>query len=352
MEEQVLPVIEEATDEVKKGFYLPVFTSQHLRAKPKKVKSIFKKSTIPSPEESVLSVSKGKMDEKYKVEWGLLESPWREVDFSVDNREALVDSVTSYKPSCDSVSEARVLLLGPVGAGKSSFISSVHSVFTGRVTNWAMVGTSSTSLTQKFQSFPIRRRGESGDQRTAVVLCDAMGLGTGDMTGLTLHDVLAVIKGHAPEGHKFSSDQALRAETVGYVKKPSAREKMHCVAFVVDATKIDSYGKGMGFTFQQLKQHISDLGVHQVALLTHVDQICPETARDITKVYRSRLVQHAMEKAAALLGMSMSYIVPVKNYSCELDVDEHTNTLLLCAVQHILQYVELYFQDLTEPRVV
>ncbi|XP_064187424.1 interferon-induced protein 44-like isoform X4 [Anguilla rostrata] len=224
-----------------------------------------------------------------------------------------------------------------------------------------MVGTSSTSFTQKveqqnnarhFQSFPIRRRGESGDQPTALVLCDAMGLGTGDMTGLTLHDVLAVIKGHSPEGHKFSSDQALRAETVGYVKKPSAREKMHCVAFVVDATKINSYGKGMGFTFQQLREHISDLGVHQVALLTHVDQLCPQSAHDITKVYRSRLVQHTMEKAAALLGMSMSYIVPVKNYSCEMDVDEHTNTLLLCAVQHILQYVELYFQDLTEPRVV
>lgn len=35
----------------------------------------------------------------------------------------------------------------------------------------------------------------------------------------------------------------------------------------------------------------SSLGVHQVALVTHVDQVCPETAQDITNVYRSRLVQ-------------------------------------------------------------
>ncbi|KAJ8370286.1 hypothetical protein SKAU_G00103140 [Synaphobranchus kaupii] len=290
------------------------------------------------------------------LEFGLFESPWRKVDFSVDNRDTLVNHVISYKPSCDSVSQARVLLLGPVGAGKSSFISSVHSVFSGRVTNRAMVGTSSTSFTQKvaqqnnarhLRSYTIRTRGESGDQPTALVLCDAMGLGEGEMTGLTLHDVLAIIKGHAPEGHKFSPDQPLRAETVGYVKKPSARERIHCVAFVVDATNIDSYGKGMGSTFQQLREHISDLGVHQVALLTHVDQVCLETARDITNVYRSWRVKQTMEKAAALLGMSISYIVPVKNYSSELDVDEHTNTLLLCAVQHILQYVELYFQDLT-----
>ncbi|KAJ8370285.1 hypothetical protein SKAU_G00103130 [Synaphobranchus kaupii] len=302
-------------------------------------------AAAPAPvKAAVLSVN--------KVEWGLLDSPWRKVDFSVDNKEALVNSVTSFKPSCDSASEARVLLLGPVGAGKSSFISSVHSVFSGKVTNRAMVGTSSTSFTQKLRSYTIRRHGESGDQPTALVLCDAMGLGEGDMTGLTLHDVLAVIKGHAPEGHKFSPDQPLRAETVGYVKKPSARERIHCVAFVIDATKMDSYRKGMGSTFQLLREHISDLGVHQVALLTHVDQVCQDTARDITNVYRSRLVKQTMEKAAALLGMSTSYIVPVKNYSSELDVDEHTNTLLLCAVQHILQYVELYFQDLTELRVV
>ncbi|XP_036375353.1 interferon-induced protein 44-like [Megalops cyprinoides] len=256
--------------------------------------------------------------------------------------------ITSYKPSCESVPEARVLLLGPVGAGKSSFISSVHSVFSGRATNRAMVGSSSTSFTQKLRSYTIRGRGESADQPTSLVFCDAMGLGEGEMSGLTLHDTLAIIKGHAPDGHKFSAEHPVWPETVGYVKKPSQKERVHCVAFVVDASKIDSYSKGMGNTFRQLREHISDLGVHQVALLTHVDKVCQEAARDITKVYRSRLLQHTMEKAGALLGMCTSYIVPVKNYSCELDVDEHTNTLLLSAVSHILQYVDLYFQDVAE----
>ena len=52
-----------------------------------------------------------------------------------------------------------------------------------------------------------------------------------------------------------------------------------------------------------------------------------------------------MDKAAALLGMSTSYIVPVKNYSSELDLDVNTDVLLLSAVDHILQYADLYFQD-------
>lgn len=52
-----------------------------------------------------------------------------------------------------------------------------------------------------------------------------------------------------------------------------------------------------------------------------------------------------MVKTGALLGMATSYIVPVKNYCSELDLDENTDILLLKAVDHILQYVNLYFQD-------
>lgn len=58
-------------------------------------------------------------------------------------------TVSSYRPNCEEVTQARVLLLGPVSSGKSSFISSVQSVFSGRVTNRAMVGSSSTGFTKK-----------------------------------------------------------------------------------------------------------------------------------------------------------------------------------------------------------
>lgn len=62
-------------------------------------------------------------------------------------RTTLMKNISSYKPS--GTEAARVLLLGPVGSGKSSFISSVQSVYNGRVTNRAMVGSFSTSFTKK-----------------------------------------------------------------------------------------------------------------------------------------------------------------------------------------------------------
>ncbi|XP_030647832.1 interferon-induced protein 44-like [Chanos chanos] len=279
------------------------------------------------------------------------ESPWRNISWTESAKEDLTNLIRSYKPFGETVSEARVLLLGPVGSGKSSFISSVQSVFSGRVVNRAMVGSSAfAGFTKKLQFYNIRGGGED-NKPTALVMCDIMGIGEGETTGLTLHDVLSVIKGHVPEGHKFSPDQPVTSETTGYVKKPSDKEKVHCVVFVVDASKISSYSKGLSTTFRQLRQHISSLGVHQVAVVTHVDKVCKRTSEDITQVYKSQSVQNMMAAAGELLGMATSYIVPVKNYSSELELEENTDILLLHAVDHILQYVNLYLQDTVEKNI-
>ena len=52
-----------------------------------------------------------------------------------------------------------------------------------------------------------------------------------------------------------------------------------------------------------------------------------------------------MSKAGEMLGMSKSSIMPVKNYSSELDLDSNTDTLLLAAIDLILEYADLYFLD-------
>lgn len=67
------------------------------------------------------------------------------LQLSTRRKKTLMKAISSYLPSCKEVTQARILLLGPVGSGKSSFISSVQSVFSGRVTNRAMVGSSSSS---------------------------------------------------------------------------------------------------------------------------------------------------------------------------------------------------------------
>ncbi|CDQ93655.1 unnamed protein product [Oncorhynchus mykiss] len=143
-----------------------------------------------------------------------------------------------------------------------------------------------------------------------------MGLGDGETAGLTLHDTLAIIKGHAPEGHKFSPEQPVRSETS--VTWVSIGGSVLATAVMVVGTVVNSVS-------QQCVKQMCFVGVHQVALLTQLDKVCQETDCDITQVARTNVEKSEMTKARALLGMSTSYIVPVKNYSSELDVDENTD---------------------------
>lgn len=59
----------------------------------------------------------------------------------------MVEDIFKYRPSIRAVPQARILLVGPVGAGKSSFFNSVNSMFRGRMTCQAIAGTADKSVT-------------------------------------------------------------------------------------------------------------------------------------------------------------------------------------------------------------
>jgi len=55
-------------------------------------------------------------------------------------------------PHPETVSDFRLLLTGPVGSGKSSFINSISSVFAGRIKQPAVTGNSPTGITRKVRN--------------------------------------------------------------------------------------------------------------------------------------------------------------------------------------------------------
>lgn len=59
----------------------------------------------------------------------------------------LKEVIKNYMPDMKTVHQARVLMVGPVGAGKSSFFNSINSAFRGNMTCQAIAGTSGTSVT-------------------------------------------------------------------------------------------------------------------------------------------------------------------------------------------------------------
>ncbi|KAG7331764.1 hypothetical protein KOW79_005733 [Hemibagrus wyckioides] len=273
----------------------------------------------------------------------ILPNPWREMVWYKETRENLRKDFVSYKLVLESLPRVKVLLLGPVGSGKSSFINSVRSTIYNRVIHLPNVGTAVEGFTQKMTTYDIRvnQRGSP----SVLSLCDVMALGDDDSTGLSYADALAVIKGHVPEGYKFQKGVTVTDAVSGYIEKPTLKEQIHGVLFVLDASKVTTYPSSLESMLRKLHSTISELGIPQLVLLTNVDQVSLAVQEDVKDVYSSRPVQEKMQKAATLVGLPLSYVLPVKNYVSRLTVDCNTDILLLSAVMSILQAVNDSLED-------
>ncbi|XP_061594814.1 uncharacterized protein LOC133458672 isoform X2 [Cololabis saira] len=275
-----------------------------------------------------------------------LEKPWRTVVWEPEKRAELMESIKSFKPTVSSVSQARVLLIGPVGAGKSSFFNSVNSVFRGHVTNRAISGYSTSSLTTQFRSYSVKA-GRGGNP-LPVILCDTMGLEESKGAGLHIDDVSNILKGHLPDYYQFNPSDPLHSEVHGYRKSPDHKDKIHCVVYVIDASKISIMTPQLEEKVDAIRKKINLMGIPQLALLSKVDEACPLVKEDLRNIYKSGYIKDLMQEVSTRLGMPMSYVVPVKNYSEELELDMNCDILLLSAITQMLQSVDNYFDEFQE----
>ncbi|XP_073332902.1 interferon-induced protein 44-like [Pagrus major] len=272
--------------------------------------------------------------------------PWRPVVWENEKRTELMESMKSYKPTVSSVSQVRVLLIGPVGAGKSSFFNSINSVFRGHVTSQAISGSSSTSLTTQFRSYSVKAG--RGGKPLPIILCDTMGLEEGTGAGLDVDDIISILKGHLPDQYQFNPTAPLHSEAHGYRRSPGLKDKIHCVAYVIDACKVSIMPTKLEEKLEATRKKVNLMGIPQLVLMTKVDEACPFVSQDIRNVYSSGYIKEMMQEVSARLGVSLSCVVPVRNYSEELELDPNCDILLLSAVKQMLRFADNYFDEISD----
>ncbi|XP_026179150.1 interferon-induced protein 44-like [Mastacembelus armatus] len=273
------------------------------------------------------------------------EKPWRPMTWESEKKTEMMNNIKSHTPTGCFVSQARVLLIGPVGAGKSSFFNSINSVFRGHVTNQAITGCSTTSLTTQFRTYSVKS-GREG-KPLPIILCDTMGLEENTGAGLDVDDIISTLKGHIPDFYQFNPTAPLHSETSGYVKSPELREKIHCVVYVIDACKISIMATKLEEKLAAIRRKINLMGIPQLVLMTKVDEACPFVAQDIKNIYKSSYIKEMMQEVSARLGISLSCVVPVKNYGEELELDVNCDILLLTAITQMLRSADSYFDELS-----
>uniref|UniRef100_A0A8C2DSC4 TLDc domain-containing protein n=1 Tax=Cyprinus carpio TaxID=7962 RepID=A0A8C2DSC4_CYPCA len=209
--------------------------------------------------------------EVYKVEddphISAEEKPWRKVLWTANRRAELLEIIRNHKPLVKSVSRVRILMIGPVGAGKSSFFNSINSIFTGHVTNKAMSGSAGASLTVQFRTYPVND-GREG-KPLPFVLCDTMGLEEQSGAGLDIEDISSILQGHVPDRYKFNPMAPFQPDEQKSSRPASLQEKIHCVVYVIDATKISLMSDKLQEKLASIRRKVNSLGKR-----TYLHQSC------------------------------------------------------------------------------
>lgn len=283
--------------------------------------------------------------EVYRVEGlgDLLAKPWRNIKWTTERKEQLMKSIQNYKPDMRSVHQARVLLVGPIGTGKSSFFNSINSIFRGSMMAQAIAGTMGKSVTTQFRTYSVKSG--KGGAAIPLVLCDTMGLEGEADAGLDIEDLVSLYKGHVKDRYQFSTAAPLAVGAPGYRKHPTLSDKTHCVVYFIDTSNISLLSQKMLDKFAAIRKKTTQLGIPQIVLMTKVDEACPLVAEDLKNIYRSVYIQKKAHELSELLGIPLSCVLPVKNYSDEVDLDQDNDVLLLSAVQHMLNYADSFFEN-------
>lgn len=273
------------------------------------------------------------------------DTPWRNINWG--GKQDLLTVVKDFRPSTDEVKHVRILLYGPVGAGKSSFVNSVTTAVQGRSALVAGVNATTDgvkSFTVQYKTHKIKKGAPK--EYYPFVFNDIMGLESGEDVGVRAEDIKLAMMGHVRDGYKFNPYSSLSENNSQfYNSNPAADDKVHLLVCVLSANS-PQIKPSVIQKMKEIREAARDLGIPQIAIATHIDNICEEVEKDVKNVFRSKYLKQKMSEFSSTVGIPMNCIFPLKNYCEEVDNQEDMDTLILSALKHMLTYADDYLDTL------
>ncbi|WAR10179.1 hypothetical protein MAR_035255 [Mya arenaria] len=186
------------------------------------------------------------------------------------------------------IKDLKITLVGHAGAGKSTFINSVFSTSRGRMVD--LVGVKSENVA---------------------------GLGT----------------------LKFNLDTT---------KAATPKYRPNCVIFVASAEVMLNLDI---MTDSTLKDQLKGLNacvprdIAKIAVVTKCDNICNDTAKDASNIFKSRIVERVVKRAASTFGLQENKVFPIVNYTKEVETNTKLNVPIMYALRYALDYATDRVED-------
>ncbi|KAL3875156.1 hypothetical protein ACJMK2_038084 [Sinanodonta woodiana] len=261
--------------------------------------------------------------------------------------QQLMEKIESYcPPSFPSVSHAKILMIGAVGAGKSSFFNTINSIFKGRITYPGCSGSAEHSLTSVYRQYQVKS--QKTGKELKFRLCDTCGLE--ESVGPDLADLNLLITGNIPDRYQFNPSSPITTDIPGFIDRPELKDKIHCVVFVLDGSTVDVFPQTILDKIKQVQIRMNKTGLPRVVLLTKIDKLSKTVQDDVSNVFMSKEVKEAVDKVSQMIGIPRGNVLPIKNYENEICLDYGTSCLALLALDQIINSADDFLAD--QPDVI
>uniref|UniRef100_A0A671LGW2 Interferon-induced protein 44-like n=1 Tax=Sinocyclocheilus anshuiensis TaxID=1608454 RepID=A0A671LGW2_9TELE len=232
----------------------------------------------------------------------------------------------------------RMLLHGPVGAGKSSFFNSMDNVLQDRITTRALAD----SLSGKSFTMEVKKAGSY----FPFTFTDIRGMEIEEGNGVHPKDIPKILLGHVKNGYIVKNP--ISEGNPKYNENPSLNDRIHCLVAVIPANSISLMEQIVIDQLRKVRQKARDLGIPQVIIMTKVDEVCPLVKGNLEKVYASKKIKEKMDECSMRLGVPVNCIFPVKNYHDEDPGNTKMDILILKALLNIVNFASDYVLDQTD----
>ncbi|XP_072562536.1 interferon-induced protein 44-like [Paramormyrops kingsleyae] len=199
------------------------------------------------------------------------------------------------------------------------------------------------SQTTMYRAYEVKA-GRDGPPH-AFLLCDTMGVEHIEYGGVNIEDIDSILKGHIHDKYTFNPISPWKsADSQAKCQLPLA-DRIHCMVIVMDTNKLKIVPEGTWVKLRNIQRKADSYEVPLLVLLTQVDKACPHVEKDLKNMYRSCYIKDLIFNVSDRLGIPVSQVLPVKNYSHEIELDDNCDILLLTAMQQMIYFADNYFDN-------
>ncbi|XP_053391363.1 interferon-induced protein 44-like, partial [Mercenaria mercenaria] len=144
----------------------------------------------------------------------------------------------------------------------------------------------------------------------------------------------------------FNLKKPVDKEENYYISNPKEENKTQCVIFVFDSSKPINADVKYLQDMEKISRELFKQGIPRIAVLTKVDELCSFVRDDISYIYHSKPVRDKIQALSEIMGLPISHIHPLKNYTHEQFTDDMKDIPILIALKRAFDFANDYLEQL------